>query len=72
MDLTEKPLKQEYIFKGTVVTLRVDDALLPNGEVAKREIIEHPGGVCVAPLDENNELIFVEQFAKMLFLFLQT
>ena len=42
--------------------MRVDDALLPDGTVAKREIVEHPGGVCVAALTENNELMFVEQF----------
>lgn len=62
MDLTEKPIKQDYIYKGKIVNLRVDDALLPDGSTAKREIVEHPGGVCVAALTENNELLFVEQF----------
>lgn len=62
MDMTEKPINQEYIFKGKIINLRVDDALLPDGTVAKREIVEHPGGVCVAALTENNELMFVEQF----------
>lgn len=62
MDLTEKPIKQEYIFKGKIVNLRVDDALLPDGTTAKREVVEHPGGVCVAPLTDDNELIFVRQF----------
>ena len=62
MDMTEKPINQEYIFKGRIINLRVDDALLPDGTVAKREIVEHPGGVCVAALTENNELMFVEQF----------
>lgn len=62
MDLTEKPIKQDYIYKGKIVNLRVDDALLPDGTTAKREIVEHPGGVCVAALTENNELLFVEQF----------
>jgi len=62
MDLTEKPIKQEYIFKGRIVRLRVDEAELPNGTHAAREVIEHPGGVCVAALTENNELLFVEQF----------
>ncbi len=62
MDLTEKPIKQDYIYKGKIVNLRVDDALLPDGSTAKREIVEHPGGVCVAPLTDENELLFVEQF----------
>lgn len=62
MDMTEKPLKQNYIFKGKIVNLRVDNALLPDGNTAVREVVEHPGGVCVAPLTNNNELLFVEQF----------
>ncbi len=62
MDMTEKTVSREYIFKGRIINLRVDDALLPDGTVAKREVVEHPGGVCVAALTENNELLFVEQF----------
>ena len=62
MDLTEKPIAQQYIFKGKIINLRVDDALLPNGKRAKREVVEHPGGVCIAALTEKNELLFVEQF----------
>lgn len=62
MDFTEKPLKQNYIYKGKIVNLRVDDAVLPDGATALREVVEHPGGVCVAALTETQELLFVEQF----------
>lgn len=62
MDLTEKTLKKEYIFKGRIINLRVDDALMPDGKTALREVVEHPGGVCVAALTDENELLFVEQF----------
>lgn len=62
MDLTEKQISFEYKFKGKIVNLRVDDALLPNGTTAKREIVEHNGGVCVAPLDSEYNLYFVKQF----------
>jgi ADP-ribose pyrophosphatase len=62
MDLTEKQISYEYKFQGKIVNLRVDDALLPNGTTAKREIVEHNGGVCVAPLDSEYNLYFVKQF----------
>lgn len=62
MDFTEKPLKQDYLYRGKIVNLRVDDAELPDGTTALREVIEHPGGVCVAALTEKEELLFVEQF----------
>ncbi len=62
MNLEEKPLKQEYIYRGKVITLRVDEALLPNGKTATREVVEHNGGVCVVPLTRENEVLMVEQF----------
>lgn len=62
MDFSEKTLSQEYKFTGRIINLRVDKILLPDGKAAEREVVEHPGGVCIAPLTENNELIFVEQY----------
>lgn len=62
MDFTEKPLKQDYLYRGKIVNLRVDDAELPDGTTALREVVEHPGGVCVAALTDKEELLFVEQF----------
>ncbi len=62
MDLTEKPLRQEMIYTGKIIKVRVDEAQLPNGKVSKREVVEHPGGVCIAALTERNELLFVRQF----------
>ncbi|MCI5739761.1 MAG: NUDIX hydrolase [Ruminococcus sp.] len=62
MDFTEKPLKQDYLYRGKIVNLRVDNAELPDGTTALREVVEHPGGVCVAALTDKEELLFVEQF----------
>lgn len=62
MNLQEKQLSSEYKFKGRVINLRQDTALLPNGNTATREVIEHPGGVCVAALTDEDELLFVKQW----------
>lgn len=62
MNLCEKTVSQDVRFRGRVINLRVDDALLPNGNHATREVVEHPGGVCIAALTEQNELLFVRQF----------
>ncbi len=62
MNLTEKQLSANYIFKGRIINLRQDTALLPNGNTATREVVEHPGGVCVAALTDNQELLFVKQW----------
>lgn len=62
MNLEEKPLNQNYIFRGKIVNLRVDEALLPNGKTAAREVVEHNGGVCVVALTEDNQIFMVKQF----------
>lgn len=62
MNLEEKQLSAEYIFKGKIINLRVDEALLPNGATAKREIVEHNGGICIVPLTDEGEVLMVEQF----------
>ena len=62
MNLKETPITQGYAYKGKIVNLRVDDALLPTGKVAKREVVEHNGGVCVAALTDKREILLVKQF----------
>lgn len=62
MDLTEKTLSQKYIFEGRILKMRLDEALLPDGTKAAREVVEHPGGVAVAALTDDNCLLFVRQF----------
>ena len=62
MKLHEKQLEAEYIYKGKIINVRRDKALLPNGAEAFREVVEHPGGVTVAALTDKDEVLFVRQF----------
>ncbi len=62
MNLKEKTVSQNYIFKGKIINLRQDIACLPNGNNATREVIEHPGGVSVVAINDNDEIIMVRQF----------
>lgn len=62
MKLTEKTIKSTEIFSGRILHVYHDDVELPDGSFSKREVARHPGGVCVAALDENNNLFFVRQF----------
>lgn len=61
MDMTEKTLKKNYVYQGKILSLRVDDAQLPDGKPCKREIIEHSGGACVLYV-ENDSVLLVRQF----------
>lgn len=62
MDLCEKTIHEEKIFEGKIITLRKDRVLLPNGEEADREIVEHPGGVAIVALDEDENVYMVRQY----------
>ncbi len=61
-NLSEKTINSKTIYDGKILHVTVDEVELPDGEHAIREIVQHSGGVCVAALDENNELFFVRQF----------
>lgn len=60
--LTEHTLSQTTAFQGRLLRLRVDEARLPDGSVAGREVVEHPGGVAILPLTEEGEVLLVRQF----------
>ncbi len=62
MDLTEKTISSKKIFQGNVINVYLDKALLPNGNEENREVVVHTGGVCIAALNEKNELYFVRQY----------
>lgn len=62
MKLTEKTLSSKSVFDGRILHITLDEIELPNGKKSKREVVNHPGGVTVAALDEDNNLLFVRQF----------
>ena len=62
MKLEEKMLSSEEIFDGVAIHLFRDEILLPNGNKGVREVIRHPGAVCVLPITADGQVVFVNQF----------
>lgn len=62
MELYEKTLSSRPIFQGAVVDLRLDQIALPDGRAASREVVSHPGGVCVVPYHDDGTVTLVRQF----------
>lgn len=62
----EKTTHSEKIFDGKVISLKVDDVMLPNGETSKREIINHPGAVAILAITDEGKFLVVEQYRKAL------
>ncbi len=62
MKLSEQAIDSEYKFNGRLIRLRTDTVLLPNGNRASREIVEHSGGVGVVALTDNGRIMTVRQY----------
>ena len=62
MDLVERTVESQTIFQGKIVKVLLDQAELPNGKLASREVVLHPGGVAILPLDENGMVTLVQQY----------
>lgn len=62
MKLEETTVNKNYVYNGKIINVRRDDAVLPDGRPCIREVVEHHGGVCVAPVTDDGCLIFVRQF----------
>ena len=62
MHLYEKTLDSVVNLDGKIIKVTTDTVELENGEKATREVVHHNGGVCVVPINENDEIIFVKQY----------
>lgn len=62
MKLKETPLRSVTRYEGVVIDVRLDIARLPDGSTALREVVEHPGGVAVLPLEDDGTVWCVRQY----------
>lgn len=50
------------IFSGRIITVHEDTVMLVDGTTAKRELVDHNGGVGVVAITEKDEILMVRQF----------
>ena len=62
LDYFEKRVDGEVKYKGVIVTVRLDRAELHTGRIVRREVVEHPGGVTILPIDGDGNCYLVRQF----------
>ena len=48
--------------KGAIVVLRTDRVRMPDGELARRDVLEHPGAVAVVALDDAGQVLLIRQY----------
>ena len=62
MEYTEKKTGELSHYDGLILRVHVDSVELPNGSAAKREIVEHCGGVMILPIDGDGNVYCVRQY----------
>jgi 8-oxo-dGTP pyrophosphatase MutT (NUDIX family) len=55
-------VNSETLYVGKIFALRVDEVRMPQGNIAKREVIEHYGAVAVLAIDEDHNIVMVYQY----------
>ena len=62
MSFFERQVETETVYSGMIVKIRRDVAELQNGNKAQREVVEHPGGVGIVPVTNDNKVLMVRQY----------
>ena len=62
LNMKETFLSREDKFRGKVVSVHVDQVMLPNGHQSFREVVDHNGGVAILALDDDNNVLTVTQY----------
>jgi 8-oxo-dGTP pyrophosphatase MutT (NUDIX family) len=50
------------IFRGRVISMRLDQVEMSDGVVVEREVVAHPGAVGVVAIDDDGKLLLVNQY----------
>jgi len=58
----EEKICTNTVYKGRIVNLKVDSALLPSGRKTLREVIEHAPAVGILAVTDGGKVIFVKQY----------
>ena len=62
MDFFEQRIDRDDKYQGIIVDVHLDHVRLDDGSIARREVVEHPGGVTILHVDEDGNCYMVRQF----------
>ncbi len=55
-----------YVYRGRRISVRVYEAVLPNGRRVRTEAVEHPGAVVIIPMLGDRRLVLVRQYRRVI------
>jgi len=53
-------------YRGWVIDVHTDEVRMPDGSIARRDVIDHPGAVGVVALDEQDQVVLLRQYRQPL------
>lgn len=62
MEFFEQRIDRDDKYHGIIVDVHLDHVRLDDGSIARREVVEHPGGVTILPVDGEGNCYMVRQF----------
>ncbi|MGP8161102.1 MAG: NUDIX domain-containing protein [Candidatus Dormibacteria bacterium] len=60
--LREHPVERQTVFQGRLLTVHDDTVETAGGNLAGREIVEHPGAVAIVAVDDEGRVLLVRQW----------
>jgi ADP-ribose pyrophosphatase len=58
----ETLISSQHHYTGRVISVKADTVLNPQGETVYRDVVTHPGGVCVLPILPDGRILLIEQY----------
>ena len=55
-------VSSQEVLRSRLVTVRTDQVLTPDGDVAERDVVLHPGAVAVLALDDADRILMIRQY----------
>ena len=59
-------IKRELVAKGAIIDYYQDTMQIPNGNIAKWDLIDHKGAAAVVAVREDGKLLMVRQYRNAL------
>ena len=64
--LSEKPLSEDVVFSGRIFDVDRLRVQLPDGRMATRDVVRHPGAVAIVALTDDGRICLVRQYRTAL------
>ncbi len=61
-DFTERKIEGSSIYEGRIISVYSDKVRLPDGNIAQREVVRHPGAVVILPMLDSGRILMVWQY----------